>query len=105
MNGSSKTTYFLADLTQEVTYEALPHDVIKKAKELILDSVACMVGGVRLIQGEKIIDLFGSMKGVPEVQIYGSHERLPLLNAIYVNSYLAPHSTLMIPMTVTPAQP
>jgi len=89
MNGSSKTTYFLADLTQEVTYEALPHDVIKKAKELILDSVACMVGGVRLIQGEKIIDLFGSMKGVPEVQIYGSHERLPLLNAIYVNSYLA----------------
>lgn len=84
-----RTTFALADLTRDVKYEALPDRVIKKAKELILDSVACMIGGVKPIQGKKMIKVFASMQGVPEVQIYGSSERLPLLNAIYVNSYLA----------------
>lgn len=84
-----RTAFTLADLTRDLRYDALLDDVIKKAKELILDSVGCMIGGVKSIQGKKIIDLFTSMKGVPEVRIYGSRERLPLLNAIYVNSYLA----------------
>ena len=89
LNDNTRTAFILADLTHDLKYEELPEGVIKKAKELILDSVACMVGGVKPIQGEKMIEVFASMKGVPEVQIYGSRERLPLLNAVYVNSYLA----------------
>jgi 2-methylcitrate dehydratase PrpD len=79
------------DFQTSLSYGAgvLLEKFIKKAKELILDYVACMVGGVNSTQGEKIIEVFASMKGVPEVQIYGSPEKLPLLNAIYVNSYLA----------------
>ena len=87
LKDDTRTAFMLADLTCEVKYKTLPDGVIKKAKELIADSVACMVGGVKSIQGEKIIEVFASMKGVPEVQIYGSRERLPLLNAVYVNSY------------------
>ena len=89
MDKNQRTTYVLADLTRELRFEELPTEVVHKAKELILDSIACMIGGLRTIQGEKIIRLYGAMQGIPEAPIYGRQERLPLLNAIYVNSYLA----------------
>ena len=89
MNSDLRTTQALANMTHSVTYKELPANVIAKAKELILDSIACIIGGTRLVQGKKIIELFASMKGVPEVQIFGTHEKIPLLNAVYVNSYLA----------------
>jgi 2-methylcitrate dehydratase PrpD len=89
LKDDTRTAFILADLTHELKYRTLPDGVVKKAKELIADSVACMVGGIKPIQGKKMIEVFASMKGVPEVQIYGSRERLPLLNAVYVNSYLA----------------
>ena len=89
MEKESRTAYALADLTRAIRYDDLPGDVVRKAKELILDSVACMIGGVKTIQGQKIIRLYASMQGVPEAGVYGTPEKIPALNAIYVNSYLA----------------
>ncbi|MFO7665317.1 MAG: MmgE/PrpD family protein [Desulfobacterales bacterium] len=89
MDKESRTAYFLSDLTLKMNYHNFPDEVVKKAKLLILDSIACMIGGSFPIQGKKIIDIFGAMKGVPEVGVYGTKERIPLLNASYVNSYLA----------------
>jgi 2-methylcitrate dehydratase PrpD len=89
MQKELRTTYFLSNLSQQIRYERLSDDVIQKAKELILDSVACMLGGVKTLQGQKIINLFASMQGTPEVAVWGTRQRMPLLNAVYVNSYLA----------------
>ncbi len=89
MNNSQRTSEVLADLTLSVGYDGLPREVIAKANELILDSIACIIGGSRPEQGEKTIRLFSAMGGVPDVHIFGTHERVPLLNGIYVNSYLA----------------
>lgn len=89
MEKKSRTAYFLADLTLNLSYGDFSKEVVQKAKSLILDSIACMIGGTIPIQGKKIADIFGSMKGVPEVGVYGTNMRMPLLNATYVNSYLA----------------
>lgn len=89
MNSGHRTSEVLADLTLSVCYDKLPQEVIAKAKELILDSIACIIGGSRPEQGVKTIRLFSAMGGVPDVHIFGTHEQVPLLNGIYVNSYLA----------------
>jgi 2-methylcitrate dehydratase PrpD len=89
MDKESRTAYFLSELTLKLSYDKLPEEVVKKSKLLILDSIACMIGGTYPVQGKKIIDIFGTMEGVPEVGVYGTKKRMPLLNAAYVNSYLA----------------
>ena len=84
-----KTTYGLARFSKDITWERIPVDVIQRAKELILDSIACILGGAVTVQGKKIINLYSQMGGKPEVTVFGTSHRLPHLNAIYVNSYLA----------------
>ncbi len=84
-----RTTFALADLTRSIRLQDVPGEVVEKAKELILDAIACNLGGVNTAQGEKMRDLYGAMGGVPEVSVYGTHERMPLLNALCVNAYLS----------------
>ncbi len=89
MDKDSRTAYAMADLTGQIVYDTLPAEVIQKARLLIADSVACMIGGTRPIQGSKMVNIFSAMGGVDEVGICGTRNRMPLLNAVYVNSYLA----------------
>jgi len=89
MEKNTRTTYQLADLAGSVSFDKLPAEVRRYAKELVIDSIACMLGGVRTVQGSKIINLYTEMGGVPEAAVGGTKYRLPILNAIYVNSYLA----------------
>ena len=89
MNKDLRTAYVLADLTRQIDYDVLPEQVLAKARELIFDSMGCMIGGVNMVQGQKIINVFESMKGIEDVSIYGTNKKIPLLNAVYVNSYLA----------------
>ncbi len=89
MDKESRTAYFLADLTGQIVFADLPGPVVEKAKWLIADSMACMIGGTLPVQGEKIIGIFNAMAGVPEIPVFGTPNRMPLLNAVYVNSYLA----------------
>jgi 2-methylcitrate dehydratase PrpD len=48
-----------------------------------------MIGGTLPVQGKKMVRIFKAMAGVPQVCISGTQDRMPLLNAVYVNSYLA----------------
>ena len=89
MDTQSRTAYFLADLTHQISFESLPTAVRNKAAELILDSIGCMIGGTRTEQGRKIIDIFSAMQGVAEAAVYGTDRRLPRLNAVYTNAYTA----------------
>ncbi|MBC2735892.1 MAG: MmgE/PrpD family protein [Desulfobacteraceae bacterium] len=89
MDKQSRTTYHLADLTDRIRFEELPAEVVEKARLLVADSIACMIGGTLPVQGRKMIGIFGAMAGVPDVGICGTTHRMPLLNAVYVNSYLA----------------
>ena len=84
-----RTSEVLAERVCEVRYDLLPEEVVRKAKELVLDSIACMVGGVGTVQGEKVLTVFFRMGGTPDARVVADGRRLPLLNAVYVNSYLA----------------
>jgi 2-methylcitrate dehydratase PrpD len=84
-----RTTFVLADLTRSIRLEQIPQGVVSKAKELILDSIACIMGGVNTEQGRKMRDLYGSMAGLPEASVYGTRQKMPLLNAVAVNAYLS----------------
>ena len=89
MDKKARIAYFLADLTGQITFGDLPPQVVEKARWLIVDSIACMIGGTLPVQGKKMIGIFNAMAGVPQVGISGTRNRMPLLNAVYVNSYLA----------------
>ena len=89
MDKESRTAYFLADLTGQITFADLPPEVVEKARWLIADSIACMIGGTLPVQGQKMVGIFDTMGGTPAVGIYGTGHRMPLLNAVYCNSYLA----------------
>jgi 2-methylcitrate dehydratase PrpD len=42
----------LAEIVNSVAFSELPEGVIEKTRELILDSVGCMIGGTQLEQGD-----------------------------------------------------
>ncbi len=84
-----RTTYILADLARSIRIENVPNGAVRKAKELILDAIGCNLGGVNTEQGKKMRALYGSMGGEPEATVYGTREKMPLLNALCVNAYLS----------------
>jgi len=79
----------LAETVSSVAFSELPEGVIEKTKELILDSVGCMIGGTQLEQGQTVIGMFTGMGGTAEATIVTRSHKVPALHAAYVNSYLA----------------
>jgi len=63
MDKKARIAYFLADLTGQITFEDLPPQVVEKARWLIVDSIACMIGGTLPVQGKKMIDIFNDDTG------------------------------------------
>jgi 2-methylcitrate dehydratase PrpD len=86
---NTNTVNKLAELTKSINFKDLPTEVINQSKRLILDSIGCMLGGSVQEQGKRIINHFQKMGGIQQATVLGTGKKLPLLNAIYINSYLA----------------
>ena len=82
-------TQALAAFVVDTNYEDLPSSVIRAAKDLILDSWGCTIGGATLTPGRIVIELFEELGGVPEATVWATGKRLPCLHATYINAYLA----------------
>jgi len=89
MEKQDRSSYKLSQLAVNLSYDDLPDEVITTAKSLILDSIACTVAGAGTPQGQTIIDLYKEMGGRAQAGIAGTLHRVPALNAVYANSYLA----------------
>jgi 2-methylcitrate dehydratase PrpD len=85
----TNTVNKLADLIRSINFKDLPDEVINQSKRLILDSIGCMLGGTMQEQGKRIINHFQKMGGIQQATVFGTRKKLPLLNAVYINSYLA----------------
>jgi len=79
----------LAEVLNSVAFSELPEGVIEKTKQLILDSVGCMIGGTQLEQGQMVLGMFAGMGGTAEATMVTSLYKVPALHAAYANSYLA----------------
>jgi len=82
-------TQALSEYIAEATFEDIPSNVLKDAKELILDSVGCTIGGAALQPGKMVIEFFTEVGGSPEASILATGRKLPCIHTAYVNSYLA----------------
>jgi len=82
-------TTILCEYVVRTRYEDIPKEAIAMAKACILDSIGCTVGGSNLEPGRIIIDFYRAMGGVPEATVMATGEKLPLVNAVYVNAFLA----------------
>ena len=79
----------LAGLIQSISFEKIPDNVIERAKTLILDSIACMVGGTNVEEGQKMIRFYETMEGPAEASVVTWPRKLHRYHAASVNAYLA----------------
>lgn len=85
----TNTVNKLAELTKSINFKELPCEVVNQSKRLILDSIGCMLGGSMQDQGKRIFNHFQAMGGIQQATVFGTRKKVPLKNAIYINSYLA----------------
>ncbi|MCP4630221.1 MAG: MmgE/PrpD family protein [bacterium] len=79
-------TMTMARKVVELTYAELPTPVITKCKELILDAIACGIGGSRTPIGHAVLELVRQMGGHQHSKVLGSDFRGPCGLAAYANA-------------------
>jgi len=75
----------LAEFTAGLRYEDIPGETLEKAKQFVLDVARLAVIGSRLPWGERIREVFRQIGGKEESTVLGFGDRLPAINAAYVN--------------------
>jgi 2-methylcitrate dehydratase PrpD len=79
-------TMTMAQQVVELTYADLPAAAIAKCKELILDAIACGIGGSRTPIGQAALELVRQMGGHPHAKVLGSDFRGTCAMAAYANA-------------------
>lgn len=82
-------THALSEYIAKAKFEDISENVLEDAKDYILDSLGCAIGGAKLQPAKVIIDLFTELGGHPEASILATEKKLPCIHTAYVNSYLA----------------
>jgi len=80
----------LSDYIARAPRNALPPAVVEKTKHHILDTLAAMVSGSRLLPGRKAISFVKSLGGAKEACVVGSRLVTNAVNAALANGMCAP---------------
>lgn len=78
----------LAAYAAEMTYEDLPDEVVRYTKDVIRDSLGCLLGGARLPAGQQLRDFILPMAADGRATVAGTHRRIDPTLASYVNAQL-----------------
>jgi len=78
----------LADYVVKARYEDLPPEVVTHTKKVVMDSVACGLGGRKTREGELLVDIVEEMGGKPQATIMGDATRVSCEQAAQVNRVL-----------------
>ena len=78
-------TEILADYVATGKYEDLPKDVVAHTKKIIMDTVACGLGGRKTLEGDVLLDIVKEMGGKPQATIIGDAARVSCEQAAQVN--------------------
>jgi 2-methylcitrate dehydratase PrpD len=79
-------TQALADFAASVTFNDLPKEVIHQTKRVILDSIACTLGGYSSEKGYISRKMMKALGGNQEATILGSGEKNSVVNTAFVNA-------------------
>ncbi|KQV22161.1 hypothetical protein ASC97_27705 [Rhizobium sp. Root1203] len=95
----------LATFSATLNYDDLPTTVSQEIKRLLLDTVACGLGGFDLDKGRLALDYTRAVGGTPEAAIFGTSLRVPAAMAAFANGELMnalDYCALQPPAHVTP---
>jgi 2-methylcitrate dehydratase PrpD len=82
-------TSTLAEFAAGLDYDDIPADVREQAKLVIVDTIACIIGGSE-VEGSRIYrEVLSRLGGPPEARVLGSGERTSAPIAAYLNGQLA----------------
>ena len=81
-------TEALVTFTSEITFDALPANVVHETKRILLDTIGCALGAVSLDKGRISVDLAKDLAGKPEATILGSGDKVASTNAAFANAEL-----------------
>ncbi|MGZ8230284.1 MAG: MmgE/PrpD family protein, partial [Burkholderiales bacterium] len=85
----SPVMHELATYVSRAGKRPLPKPVIEKTKHHVLDTMAAMVSGSRLMPGEKAISYVKTQGGTAEATVVGSRVVTSAINAAHANGMLA----------------
>ena len=78
-------THDLAEAALAVAYERVPAEAIERAKRVILDTFACLIGGYRSKTGQICREVARELGGPKQATIIGEGRRTSLRGAILAN--------------------
>lgn len=81
----------LADFAAALRFEDLPADVVKTAKQSIMDNIGCMLAARDVASVKIVVDMVRSFGGAQQASILGYWEKVPAPWAAYCNG-VASHS-------------
>src|SRR5215210_5489104 len=87
--GISPVMHELATYVSRAGKKPLPKPVAEKTKHHVLDTLAAMVSGSRLLPGEKAISFIKTQGGTAEATVIGSRVVTSAVNAAHANGMLA----------------
>ncbi len=73
----------------DLKFAELPEKVVTRAKNIIIDTVACIVGGTTSEPGRAVLALTADLAGGSHATVLGSHTKTGVVDAVYCNAYLA----------------
>lgn len=76
----------LAQWVYELKFEDIPDDVIAAAKRILLDSMACCLGGHHSHDAKLMRKVVSELGGRPDATIVGSRDRTNVYNAALMNA-------------------
>ncbi|WP_172403313.1 MmgE/PrpD family protein [Ensifer aridi] len=82
-------TMQVATMVEDLSYEALPGDVVEKAKLLILDQLGCMIAGSAHLEAARLRSYLEEIDAGGEVFVCGASKRMTAPNAAHANAQAA----------------
>lgn len=81
-------TRLMAEFSANLKYDDLPDHVVHEIKRLLLDTVACGLGGHLLAKGRLALEFAREEGGTPQATVVGCRNKFPASMAAFVNGEL-----------------
>jgi len=82
-------TTILADYVAKAKYEDLPANVVAHTKKIVMDLIACGLGGRKTREGDALVDIAKEMGGKPQATIMGDATRVSWEQAAQINRVIS----------------